>query len=486
MFSGLGIGLFIAGLVFVVLVWVVLRVFPRTNAAMQADVNSFSFPESSKSNDAVIILAPGGRVEYISALARTYFDMRANEPYDLERLARRVRPSDDFLDLCAASGHKRVSIGGKLVEIASYEVPGAYPMMLISLRGKEFAPTLEQGGGASEEILRVVTEFSQSIAASLDLETTVQSILDNVSRLVPSDMLELKLWDAEEQALIPYRFQQSDSNSGGVVRATSSQFGSLTNQLLARRAPIMLADARSQPELTVSGELLSVQSYLGIPLMAGGELVGAMEAGQTGGGAFGQHDLDLLFLVSGQAAVAIRNAKLYVDEQKRASELAGLANLNQTLGAVHDMQDLFAQLVNNVAPLFPAEIIGFLLYDEEKHTLEGKTPFRGLPAHLVEIYRAAVSVDSPAEQVIASQQPILTLSASTDEKWRVLGLSDIAMAASLRDIALVPLLSSGRMLGYLQVGHHQRGTTPFTVEEMRLMNIVANQAAAIIENVLLV
>jgi hypothetical protein len=48
-----------------------------------------------------------------------------------------VRPSDDFLDLCAAPGSKRVSIGGRLVEIASYEVPGIYPMMLISLRGKE-------------------------------------------------------------------------------------------------------------------------------------------------------------------------------------------------------------------------------------------------------------------------------------------------------------------------------------------------------------
>ena len=422
MSPGLGIGLFIAGLVFVVLVWVVLRILPHTNAAIQADVNPFSFPESSKSNDAVIILSPGGRVEYISALARTYFDMRENEPYDLERLARRVRPSDDFLDLCAASGFKRVSIGGKLVEIASYEVPGIYPMMLISLRGKEFAPALEQGNGASEEILRVVTEFSQSIAASLDLETTVRSILDNVSRLVPSDLLELKLWNAEDQALIPYRFQQSDSNSGGVVRASSSQFGSLTNQLVARRVPIMLADARSQPELTASGELLPVQSYLGIPLMAGGELVGALEAGQTGGGVFGQHDLDLLFLVSGQAAVAIRNARLYVDEQKRVSELAGLANLNQTLGTIRDMQGLFAQLVDNVAPLFSAEIIGFLLYDEERHTLEGKTPFRGLPAHLVELYRATVSADSPAEEVIAGQQPILTLSAATDENWRVLGL----------------------------------------------------------------
>lgn len=41
-----------------------------------------------------------------------------------------------------------------------------------------------------------------------------------------------------------------------------------------------------------------------------------------GGGVFGQHDLDLLSLVSTQSAVAIRNAKLYEEEQKRGAELA--------------------------------------------------------------------------------------------------------------------------------------------------------------------
>ena len=167
MFSGLGISLFVAGLVFVVLVWMVLRVLPYTQAAARADATPLVFPESTQSNEAMIILQPGGRVEHISALARSFFDLRENEPYDLERLARRVRPSDDFLDLCATPGYKRVSIGGRLVEVASYEVPGVYPMMLISLRAKEPTPALEQGNGASEEILRVVTEFSQSIAVNL-------------------------------------------------------------------------------------------------------------------------------------------------------------------------------------------------------------------------------------------------------------------------------------------------------------------------------
>ena len=207
MFPGLGISLVIAGLVFILLVWLVLRVSPRMQApAPQADNRSLSYPETSKSNDSVILLQPGGRVEHMTDSARMLFDLREDEPYDLERLARRVRPSDDFLDLCASPGQKRVSLSGKVVEIASFEVPGVYPMMLLSLREKDLAPALEQGNEASDEILQVVTEFSQSIAASLDLETTMQSIMDNVSRLVPSDLLELKLWNAPDQALIPYRF----------------------------------------------------------------------------------------------------------------------------------------------------------------------------------------------------------------------------------------------------------------------------------------
>jgi hypothetical protein len=125
MFSGLGVSLFLAGLVVVALAWAVLRFLPRSQSNTQPVVNSFVFPEPSKSStEATIILQPGGRVEHISALARSYFELRENEAYDLESLARRVRPSDDFLDLCMAPGYKRVSIGGKLVEIASYQVPG--------------------------------------------------------------------------------------------------------------------------------------------------------------------------------------------------------------------------------------------------------------------------------------------------------------------------------------------------------------------------
>ncbi len=480
----LGVGVFIAGLVIVALALMALRLMARSNPVPADELLSPVSPISNGSKESVIVLQPGGRVEYVSALARAHFNLREDESPDLELLARHARPTEDFIDLCAAPGVKRLTVGGKPVEAASYEIPGVYPRMLISVRGKDSASAMGNGNEGSDEILRVATEFSQDIAASLDLETTVRSILDHVGRLVPADALELKLWNSERNALVPFRYQ--GATSGKVVTASLSRFGGLTDQLSTRREQIIFNDARSIQEYMSGGELNPIHSYLGIPLLAGGKLVGTLEAGQLSSGAFGAHDLNILHLISGQAAVAIRNAKLYEEEQKRRAELTGLANLNQALSSVHDGQDVIARLVESVAPLFPAEIVGFLLYDENKRALEGKVPFRGLPAHFVEIYRAAISPDSPGDKIIASQEPVITTNAQADESWRALGLGDVATAASLRDVALIPLLSSGRMFGYLQVGHHSRGVTAFTAEEVRLMSIVANQAASILENVLLV
>ena len=68
----------------------------------------------------------------------------------------------------------------------------------------------------------------------------------------------------------------------------------------------------------------------------------------------------------------------------------------------------------------------------------------------------------------------------------MLGLTDIAVAASLRDSALMPLQVGGNMIGYFQVSHHRLGPMAFSGSELRLMNIVGNQAAAIIENAVMI
>ena len=83
----------------------------------------------------------------------------------------------------------------------------------------------------------------------------------------------------------------------------------------------------------VSPEASPVRSYIGLPLVAGGEqLVGTLEAGLTSAETYTQQDLEVLQLIAGQAAIAIRNASMLEEEQRRAAELSGLADLSQALG----------------------------------------------------------------------------------------------------------------------------------------------------------
>lgn len=480
--AGLGLSLILAGLVVAILVWVFLRMLPRREPiadAISTPASSFE----SQSTDAVIVVQLGGRVEYISRLARDWFGLQEGESPDLERLARRVRPSEEFLELCAGEGQKRFSVNGRLTDATSYRVPGFNPVMLLSLRSMELAPALSgaEGGSFSSSILKVIAEFSQTIPASLNLDASLRAIFQNVERLVSADVMEIKLEDPGTQSTLIYRYEESGGASRAVQTA-HTQFGGYSELLKSRRQPIFAPDGR--PDL--DGQAALVKSYIGIPLLAEDELLGTLEVGQTATSGLTRQDAELLQLIGGQAAVAIRNARRFEVEQERMVELSGLAKLSQAAGSIQEPKELFARLVETIAPLFNVEIVGFLLYREADRLLEGQVPFQGLPPNVVAVYRSNIQPKSPAEEILERQETLLGMDAPNNPALRALGLGEIAQLASVREMALLPLISGGRLVGYLQLSNHRSGAAPFSADELRLANIVAGQAATIIDNALLV
>ena len=468
----------VLGLLVLAIIW--LRKLPRNASAASEPTAAVSSPDSSPLNEAVLIVQFGGRVEYINDLAREWFGLRENEYPDLERLIRRARPAEDILHLCARQGQKRLSVGGRLVDATSYQIPGPYPLMLISMRNVELATGPDQVSPDSS-LLRTVSDFGKNVSSSLDLEDTLYAILLNVSHLVPADLLEVKVWDEASQVLIPYTLESSGSSHA--VRASHSQFGELTGVLRSRQKSLLIPDIHApDPTLPRLNGSSPVQSYLGLPLIADEKLVGTLEIGHLSAGVLGQHDYDLVHLVSSQAAYSIRNAQVFASEQNRAAELSSLANLAQVFSASQDYTNLISRLVETIAPLFSVEIFGFLLYDENKRTLEGQIPFQGLPKHIVEFYRTTIEPDSAAEKILSERKLRITRNAAEDEVWRNLGLQNLAQAASLRESVLAPLVAGERFVGYLQLSNHRESAVEFSNTELRLIQTVADQAAAIIES----
>ncbi|HZJ24370.1 MAG TPA: GAF domain-containing protein [Anaerolineales bacterium] len=463
-----------------VLVMILLRRLPRNSLVAQNSSSTLIFPQATNSNESVLIVQPGGRIEYINDLGREWFGLRPDEPSDLERLIRRARPAEDLLNLCVHPGQKRLSIGGRLVEASSYQVPGPYPLMLITMRAVELSADLSNVGTDSS-ILKIVSDLGKNVSASLDLEDTLYAILLNVSHLVPADLMEIKVWDASKQVLIPYMLEAS--GTARAVQAAHSQFGGLTNALSFRQKSLLIPDTRvPDPSLPEWNGSSPVKSYLGLPLLADNQMVGTLEIGHLSPGVLGQHDLDLVQLISTQAAYAVRNSILYASEKSRSAELSGLANLAQAFSVAQDYTNLISRLIKTITPLFSVEILGFLLYDESKLTLEGQIPFQGLPKHIVEIFRTTIQPESPAEKLLLARKLLVTRDAATDPNWRQLGLQDLAQAASLRESILVPLVSGERFVGFLQFSNHSEVGLEFSEAEIRLAKTVADQAAGIIDN----
>lgn len=485
MIAGLGIGQYLIllalALLMPVLVIVASRRASRKKPIIPQNTPSSNPPDSAKTIDeAILLIQSGGRVEYANDLALEWFGLRQGEPPDLEYLTRRARPADEFLTICARPGQKRLSIGSQLVEATSYQLPGEYTQMLVAMKPVEFSMDLSQTG-AGTSVLRLISDFGRDVSASLNLNDVLHAILLNVSQLISSDLLEIKTWDSAAQRLTPFTL---DPTSGSAIQsASNSQFGELTDYLMQYRKPTLLTDTQSpSPAMEIVNGNIPVKSYIGIPLIADKQLVGTLELGHLTPAVLGQQDMELVLLISSQIAYSIRNAILYDTEQKRSSELNGLANLAQAIGASQDYSNLIQRLIESVAPLFQVDILGFLLYDSGRGTLDAQSPFQGLPSHIVDIYRAPIPPNSPAEKILLEKISLATQSAASDQRWRDLGLQTLAQAASLRESVLAPMVSGERLVGYFQVSNHKGASVDFTQSEIRLIETVARQAAGIIEN----
>jgi GAF domain-containing protein/nitrogen-specific signal transduction histidine kinase len=484
----MGIALLLIGLVLTLLVWGLLRLLPRLHPARldrtasprQADLPGGLLVHAH----AILLVQSGGRLEYLNGAARGMFDLREAEFPSLEWLARRIRPGEDFYKLCASEGQARLSINGRPFQAVSYMLPGQSVGHLITLSAPGSTSALVDGGvDHTNSTLQVLTSFSQGLSIDLGLKATIQAILQNVEQLLPADTVTICLWNPAEKTLQPYSFSATTGTESKLDYGKPHLLDPLSSRLIQENQGLLIADSGLSPQ---PGLPTGIRSYIGVPLLSAGELVGTLEIGLRSSQTYTEADLEMVHLIAGQAAVAIHNAAMLEEEQRRSTELGGLANLAQTIGSARVLKDLFTGLVQSLAPLFDAEIIGFLIYNENRHSLEGQVPFIGMPAQFIGLYQVPIPPGSPVEEILLKPDILVTRNAMEDETWKKLGLQDLARAASVRDSALIPLVSGGRSLGYLQISNHRNPELAFGSDEMRLFSIVANQAAPIIDNATLV
>jgi diguanylate cyclase (GGDEF)-like protein/PAS domain S-box-containing protein len=174
-------------------------------------------------------------------------------------------------------------------------------------------------------LLTVLHETSLELTAELNLSALLQSITQNALNLIGgvscrcylhrlgSDMLDLAA--SAGTAKIPRR-------------ATWKRDEGVVGQVWATGAPLLINDYRAWPGRVRSTYSSLAQAVLGVPIRWGEEFLGVLNIVGELPNQYSQADLDVLGMFATQAAIAIRNVRLYnrIEQVAVTDELTDLLN----------------------------------------------------------------------------------------------------------------------------------------------------------------
>ena len=87
---------------------------------------------------------------------------------------------------------------------------------------------------------------------------------------------------------------------------------------------------------------------------------------------FEQRDLDVLVTAAGQVSVAVENARLFADEQRRSRQFAFLNNVSRTAISSDDPVHMLGQIASEIQKNFTFDHIGIGLLDHGTKEVEIK------------------------------------------------------------------------------------------------------------------
>jgi GAF domain-containing protein len=266
---------------------------------------------------------------------------------------------------------------------------------------------------------------------------------------------------------------------GFVIPAGHGMVGLAVN----RRQPVVTPDiradsrVRARPGMRVGDA--RCPSVLSLPLVVKGQVVGGFTVGDILGRAYTEEDLSLAQTFADQAAVALENARLFEETERRRRESSALGGVSQMLAQSLHSGDVAQRIVDCVRDLMGLLAASVYTADPESGMLEeiacaGRSPFQDRPPRNP---RGTGAVGL----AVAERRAVVSNDVLTDPRLRYTQEARAVIERSLmRSVLAVPLMVKDQVIGAL--GLVDAAGRVFTAEDVQLAQAFADQAAVALEN----
>lgn len=189
--------------------------------------------------------------------------------------------------------------------------------------------------------LLALQEIAQDLAAELDIETLLDNIVESAVKVVQASAGSLLIWDPLTNDLV---FAVVKGGGGEpLIGIRMPAYKGIAGWVLANQRSAIVSNVHQDPRFFGAiDESLGhyTSSLLAVPLHAKGEAIGVLEVlNKISQEPFDLQDADLLMALAGQAAVAIKNARLYRQVQEERDRIVALEEQvrNNLASELHDV-----------------------------------------------------------------------------------------------------------------------------------------------------
>jgi PAS domain S-box-containing protein len=330
----------------------------------------------------------------------------------------------------------------------------------------------------------VLAELARTLNASLDLDTVLPRVVEGARELCHSDVALIALRDPTSEAMVFRQMIGSTYQPYNSVRVEPGR--GVGGHVLLTGHPFRTDDYASDPRIDhKSVELIperGVVSVIAVPIRIGARIEGLLYADNHAPRPFTDDDEAILLQLAGHAAIAIHNARLYEESERRRRAAESLADVERLLSQSLDPEEVGQRIVDSVRGLFSAVSASLLRLE----ALAGDCAVLAESGEVSSAFGRYIRLAGDTGMIglaVRQRRPVANpeLEFSREPHLSPRMAPDSTPAQTLHGSMLaIPLIHQDRVIGALAI--IDRPGRLFTTEEIRLAQAFADQAATALEN----
>jgi diguanylate cyclase (GGDEF)-like protein len=388
---------------------------------------------------------------------------------------REIMGQENVRNLTAVSLQTRERIFGVIMfSYAERRVLGTSKLRLLNGLALQISLALENYAVMHEAQRRtkeyeLLTQIGQAISSHLDQDEIFTDIQKELGQIFDTDNFFIAFQEGDQ-----IRFELEVAEGKILPKRTRKAENSVSEYVIRTGEPLLVRCDMEQVQerlgvrYTTPGRV--IKSFCGAPIFIGGRPLGVMAALSPNREYVYEHrDLEVMQTAAGQVSVAVENARLFQEEQRRSRQLSFLNNVSKMAISSESSEQMLVSIVSEIQKNFHYDHIGIGIFDYVSKD--------------VEIKAEAGSTNQALGKRIPLGTGILGRVARTGEKALVQSSDPSQLQGVIpgsRSVLCIPVTYGETLLGVLNV--ESRKEDAFSPQDTLIMNTMADLLATALHN----